>query len=75
MDNPSEHEVYNYRLFIIDEILRKYYNISLCNIPSMPQSIIQRIVCYQNPLIVEQLDWNHEDLISIVNECVPRLNS
>jgi len=75
LDNPSEHEVYNYGLFIIDEILKEHYNTSLCNIPSMPQSIIQWVVHYQNPLIVEQLDWNHEDFISIVNERVPHLNS
>jgi uncharacterized membrane protein len=41
----------------------------------MPQSIIQWVLHHQNPLIVKQLDWNHEDLISIVNEHVPHLNS
>jgi hypothetical protein len=30
---------------------------------------------HQNPLIVKQLDWNHEDFISIVNERVPHLDS
>jgi hypothetical protein len=74
-DNPSEHEVYNYELFIIDEILKEHYNTSLCNILGIPQSIIQWVVHHQNPLIVKQLDWNHEDFISIVNERVPHLNS
>jgi Cdc6-like AAA superfamily ATPase len=41
----------------------------------MPQYIIQWVVHHQNPLIVKQLDWNHEDVISIVNERVPHLNS
>jgi hypothetical protein len=41
----------------------------------MPQSIIQWVLHHQNPLIVKQLDWNHEDLISIVNERVTHLNS
>jgi hypothetical protein len=36
----------------------------------MPQSIIQ---C-PNPLVVQQFDWNCENLISIVDECVPKLN-
>jgi len=41
----------------------------------MPQSIIQWVLPHQNPLIVKQLDWNHEDFIFIVNEHVPHLNS
>ncbi len=75
LDNPSEHEVYNYELFIVDEILKEYYNISLCNILGTPQSIIQWVVHHQNPLIVKQPDWNHEDFICIVNERVPHFNS
>ncbi len=35
---------------------------------------IQWVVHHQNPLIVKQLDWNHESPISIVNEHVPHLN-
>ncbi len=75
LDDPSEHEVYNYELFIIDENLKDHYNTSLCNILCMPQSIIQWVVPHQNPFIVKQLDWNHEDFISIVSEHVPYLNS
>jgi hypothetical protein len=67
LNNPSEHEVYDYGLFINNENLRKHYNTSSCNIPNMPQSIIQWVVHHQNSFVVEQFDWNHEDLIFIVN--------
>jgi hypothetical protein len=45
-----------------------HYNIPLCNIPSMLQSIVLRVVHHWNPLIQQQSNWNHEDLISIINE-------
>ncbi len=66
LENLSEHDVHDYGLFSIDETLKDHYNISLCDILGLPQSIIHWVIYHPNPFIVEQLNWNHENLISIV---------
>lgn len=74
MEDPSEHEIYDYGLFFINENLRNDYNTSLHNIGSMPHSVINWALHHPNPLIAKQLNWNLEDLMTIVNERVPQLN-
>lgn len=58
--NPSEDEVYDYGLHLINKLLLQV-GLSLEHWPSMPISVIDwdhRII---NPLIAEQLDYDHEE--------------
>jgi len=61
-------------LFLIDEILKIEYNKALANILEMLQSIIPWQLYHPNPLIVEQCNWNQDDLMSIISDHIPKLN-
>jgi hypothetical protein len=53
LEDPNEHEVYDYKLFFINENLRNDYNTSLNNIGGMPQSVIDWALNHPNPLIAK----------------------
>jgi hypothetical protein len=53
LEDPNEHEVYDYGLFLINEILRNDYNTSLNNIGSMPQFVIDWALHHPNALITK----------------------
>jgi hypothetical protein len=74
LEDPSKHEIYDYGLFLINENLINDYNTSLDNIGSMPQFVINCALHHSNPLIAKQFNWNLEDFMTIVTECVPQLN-
>jgi hypothetical protein len=74
--NPSEEEVHDYGLYLIDCILRKNGK-SLNAFPPMPvsQMAARWGEMEGNLLIAEQLQYNHVELQQTVDEGVPSLNA
>ncbi|KAG0618503.1 hypothetical protein M758_4G069300 [Ceratodon purpureus] len=70
----SEEEVYDFGLFLIDEILREQSNKNLSLFPPMPIPTLNWSHHRGNRFINEQLQWNREDLELYVQEHEPQLN-
>ena len=75
IQDPTEEEIYDYGLYLIDGLLRKHGR-SLHAIPQMPVSqMVQRWgIMEGNQLIAEQLDYDVDALNIFVNEGLPTLN-
>jgi hypothetical protein len=74
--DPTEEEVYDYGLYLIDGMLRKNGR-SLDAIPQMPvsQMAARWGAMEGNLLIAEQLQYNQQELQQIVDIGVPLLNN
>ncbi|KAG0560756.1 hypothetical protein KC19_9G010700 [Ceratodon purpureus] len=74
LSEPSEEEVYDFDIFLIDEILREQSNKNLSLFPPMPIPTLNWSHHRGNRFINEQLQWNREDLELYVQEHEPQLN-
>ncbi|KAG0610723.1 hypothetical protein M758_7G086700 [Ceratodon purpureus] len=74
LSEPSEEEVYDFGLFLIDEILREQSNKNPSLFPPMPIPTLNWSHHRSNRFINEQLQWNCEDLELYVQEHEPQLN-
>lgn len=70
---PSENEVYDYGLFLLNKILGDSGH-SLDDWPSMPQLQRDWTALTLNPLITEQLNYNRHDELEDLNQRLPLLN-
>lgn len=59
MGDPSEEDVYDYSLFLLDKILSESSH-SLVNFPSMPRPSRDWAALNLNPLIAEKLNYNRD---------------
>ncbi|CAG8837414.1 15550_t:CDS:1, partial [Cetraspora pellucida] len=73
IEEPTENQIYDYGLFLIDEILRDS-NHSLARCSSMPLWEHNWDLCRGNRLIAEQLTWDHEELRKLVDNHTQQLN-
>ncbi|CAG8807973.1 14076_t:CDS:2, partial [Cetraspora pellucida] len=71
---PTEDQVYDYGLFLIDEILHNS-NMSLAMCPSMPHWDRNWGLYHGNRLIAEQLAWDYERLQLLVENRIQQLNN
>ncbi|KAG0588920.1 hypothetical protein KC19_2G278400 [Ceratodon purpureus] len=74
LSEPSEEEVYDFGIFLIDEILREQSNKNLSLFPPMPIPTLNWSHHRGNRFINEQLQWNREDLELYVQEHEPQFN-
>ncbi|KAG0574270.1 hypothetical protein KC19_VG249600 [Ceratodon purpureus] len=74
LSEPSEEELYDFGLFLIDEILREQSNKNLSLFPPMPIPTLNWSHHCGNRFINEQLQWNREDLELYIQEHEPQLN-
>jgi hypothetical protein len=74
LSEPTEEDVYDFGLFLIDEILREQSNKSLSLFPPMPIPTLNWSRHRGNRFVNEQLQWNREELELYVPEHEPQLN-
>ena len=70
---PSEAQVHNYGLYLIDELL-SHSGKRLKDWSMMPQVVENWGVILRNCLIVEQLQYDPEDQAVLAVECIDKLN-
>ena len=73
--NPTEEDVFDYGLYLIDKLLcSSSGNRGLEHWPTMPQPQQNWAVEVGNRLIMEQLDYDAEEQTCLANERIPKLN-
>jgi hypothetical protein len=71
--NPSEHQIYDYGLYLLDSILHGSAK-SLADFPPMPQPVEDWIQLEENRLIAEQLAYNREEQRNLAEPRIQGLN-
>ena len=70
---PNEEQIYDYRLYLIDQELRKHGK-SLQDFPTMPRSQNDWGHLRGNQLIFEQRNYNREEQQEFIDRGIPTLN-
>ena len=71
--DPTEDQIYDYGLYLIDRILQSS-NKSLRDWPTLPQPIEDWTAAFGNPLIAEQRQYDAAEQTTLAEERIPRLN-
>ena len=66
--DPQEAEIFDYGLWLIEQILVKTLQKRLEDFPDMPLPSRAWNNTVENPLISEQLNYDHSDLLPILGE-------
>src|SRR5260364_271894 len=74
IEEPTENQIFDYGLFLIDEILQKS-NRSLTNYPQMPFWERNWTLYHRNHLINEQFIYEHNELQLSANERISKFNN
>lgn len=73
INNPSEDDIYDYGLFLLDTTLLQSGK-SLNDFPPMPTPQHTWNLAYENPLITEQLNYNIDDERTLAEGNISRFN-
>ncbi|CAG8733100.1 19819_t:CDS:2, partial [Gigaspora rosea] len=74
INKPTEDQIYDFGLFLIDEILKdSNYSLAMC--PPMPLWERNWGLYSGNRLIAKQLAWNRENFCILIENYIPQLNS
>jgi hypothetical protein len=74
IQNPSDEEVWDYGLYLIEGDLLRTTGNTLSHYKSMPSSVRQWIQVRGNCLIAEQRDYDQNEQSQLADEAIPMLN-